>query len=31
MDLVYAGIVVGFFGLSWAFVWFCQSMMGGER
>ena len=31
MDLLYAAVVVVFFGLSWGFVLFCGRMMGGEQ
>jgi hypothetical protein len=31
MDWLYIAVVLVFFGLSWAFVKFCQSMMGGEQ
>jgi len=26
LDVLYVGLILGFFGLSWAFVWLCDRL-----
>jgi hypothetical protein len=31
MDIVYLGMILGFFGLSWALIKLCGLLLGGEK